>query len=344
MYPQLKKIILSALSALPLFLLQSPQAQEPSGGGGVLVLPFKIEASLTDTKAFLSSKYPALDLQKASHFLIEQHYEYPLVPISETQSILDELEFKAHSLLDLKRARRICQRSTADYLLTGNSYAASKQSLLLQILSFNCRTHKLINSPKVKINSRIAIQSKLRESLKRVLPFARARPLLLSPSIPSQRALDLAVILDFSGSMRQDLPEILGQLRHIKRNYPVESRLGAITMEDQNRVEALKMNRNWHLNLKILSRKKKRGEVTFPGLLKALAVAERYENWENKAMLLFFTDLALSSRQAARLFTPLQSLRARGLQFCFFPLSRTKQAKPSRLAQTWAKPKGKVHE
>ena len=124
MRPQLKKTAkLGSLVVLPLFIWQSPQAQEASGGGGALVLPFKIEASikasikasLADTKKFLSSdRDSALDLQRASHFLIEQHYEYPLVPISETQTILDELRFRSHSILSSKRALQICRRGDAE--------------------------------------------------------------------------------------------------------------------------------------------------------------------------------------------------------------------------------------
>ena len=342
MRPQLRKIlyralILWGLAGLFLLILQSSQAQEPSGGGGALILPFKIESSLAATKTFLFSEDPALGLQKASHFLVERHYEYPLVPIPETRAILDELEFRAQSLLDSRRALQICRRSDADHLLTGNSYALSKRKLFLQVLSFSCRTQQILKSPKIKVNSRIEIQSKLRRLLKNVLPFARSASLSLSSSAPSQRAIDLAAILDFSGSMRQDMPEILRQLGYMKRNRRAESRLGAVVMEDQNQVRALQMNRNWDLNLKILKAKEKRGEVTFATLLKALGAVERYEDWENKAMLLFFTDLSLSSRLASRLSLRLQSLRNRALQFCFFPLarqSRSTQASWHKLAQS----------
>ena len=194
---------------------------------------------------------------------------------------------------------------TQNYLITGNSYAAGRQKLLIQKLSFNCRTQQILKSPKVKINSRIEIQSKLRALLKSVLPFALPRPFLLGPSASSQRALDLAVILDFSGSMRQDMPEILRQLRYTERNQSSESRLGIITMEEQDQVRALQMNRDWNLNIKILEPKKERGEVAFPALLKALGIAGRYQNWENKAMLLFFYRSSLIFSSCFTAFFPL---------------------------------------
>ena len=311
----------NSLFLLFLFVLESSQAQEASGARGALVLPFKIEASLPYTKLFLSSSDPALDLQRASHFLLEQHYEYPLISIPETQRILEELGFGARSILDQKRAVQICRRSDADYLITGNSYAPSKRRLILQKLSFNCRTQESLRSPKVGLSSRIEVQSSLRKILRRVLAFAVSRDIALHASPSSQRTLDAAVILDFSGSMRQDIPEILRQLRYIRGEQGAGSRLGIITMENQDYVEALKMNRDWGANLRIVSAKKKGGEVGFPAFLKALGVIERYENWENEALLLIFTDITLSRRHALGLRTRLQLLRSRSLDLCFFPVA-----------------------
>ncbi len=251
---------------------QSSHLQVSLSGAG-LVLPFQIENGKNNQVSFFP--YSPERLQKAAHFVLQQHRDHPLLTMQATNRLWQNLGYTESTILSRDKAEKICQLSRAYFLIVGSAYIHPKkhmysEGLTLKAKTFFCRSNNLGFTQVAKINSRLQLQSKLRQVLLKVTPFLKLRPLSSVADSPSQRPLDLVAILDFSGSMRTDLGKIIKQFSYLQAQLPVTSRLGLVGIIDKDRIETLNMTTDWLRTLRLWRRKKPRGKISYHGLQKAL--------------------------------------------------------------------------
>ena len=291
-----------------------------------LILPFKSNITEKDSISLLASDKSHFALQEATHFLSTTNSKYPILSLPETQTILMRLNFDKNDHLGSKQALDICKRSLTSHLIAGTITTSQREdAFFLQILSFDCNTKKIIQSRKVKIKERIELQAALRQTLRESSPFLHLVSAISDNYRIKPSNLDIIALLDYSGSMYEDLMSILSNLYYLREHSNYRSRFGAITMQTNRKVDFLSPKNDWSSNLAILREKSKKdikGEVSFASLNDGLNKLASYEQWLNKPAILFFTDLFLSSKDIARLSLSLGLLKQRGFNFCFFPLAR----------------------
>ncbi len=304
-----------------------------------LVLPFRIDGNKKSVQNFLSSKYPAIDLQIASLFLLKNHYTYPFFSFSKTRDFINALQVKHNFLLQTKEAEILCNSSEASHLIETSVHLANQKRLVITLSLFSCLTNQFIKRQSRAVNSRVQIQEAMKQLFQASIGFAKPRIKYNTSQQSSSFASnsDIALLLDFSGSMNGEIPEILHHLTFLQENLSSslsigknsigknlieKNRLGVIAIEDKDQVSTIPMNTNWRRTIQLLNRKAIRGEVSKKGFEKALTIIERYETWQKPAFLLFFTDIPLKKRDQYRYIPRLNALKKSGLNLCFFPLSR----------------------
>ena len=297
-----------------------------------MVLPFYIGGN---TQAIQSlSLEPARDFQSASFFLLRHHRKYNFLSLEKSHAILRKLQFDPKKTLSPEQAARICMEADLSYLIAGKAniqYGDRKTKKPLRILlgssTFSCRSRLVTKRASSSADSIFSLQDALRRLM--ILSssfFAKAKPLVLKKT--SGSSYDLAVVLDFSGSMREDIKEILKHLAYWEHSLPSKSRLGIVSIEDKNLVKTLPFHQNWRSSLSLLKKKKARGETNIQGLLEALAIIVRYKHWQNQPKILLFTDIEIPSQSSFRIRSLLQSLKAKNLSLCSFSLlNQTKATK-----------------
>ena len=300
--------------------------------GAVIILPFRIENVKNKAASFFP--YSSLRLQRASHFILRHHRNHPLQSIRDSNRLWQNLGYTDDTILSINRAKEICRKSQAGFLLAGSAYIYTKRELAnkrlkLRVRPFFCRRAQLGKPQTAVVNSPIQLQSQLRKILLQVTTFLKPRQITYKASSPRQKPIDIIALLDLSGSMRTDLPQIFTQLTYFQTQLAPASRLGIVAIRAKDRIENTAMTENWlGIIRKWRQNKTPRGNTTYSGLQKALQRIKRYKRQARNGALLVLTDMGLEPRVRPRLLAQLQALKNQGLSLCFFPLLR--QAPSSR--------------
>ncbi len=288
--------------------------------GGLAVLPFRVEGD----PARSGLKLPAMSerLQEASVFLLSISREYRLQSTTETNAALKELGWRPEQPLTPDRAEAVCLQAGADYLLGGSARFVSRESIFLKATVYFCGRNKTVQSQATAKHT--TLQQNMRRMLDEATPFLQPRPQIGVENPQTGRAVDLAVILDFSGSMSEDLPAIFRGLDALQQRLPDGSRIGAITIQAGNngdRLDAIRMTRAWSPVLQDLQQRRVDGTVTANGLEEALGIVSRYRGWQGQRKLLVFSDAALGGRRAD-LENYLRRIARNGVEIRLFSLLR----------------------
>ena len=283
-----------------------------------LVLPFRIEGKkLKNHWLTYNAEYK---LQDALHFVLKESFRHNILNKNKSQKFLYSIKYNESTSLTKNKANFICQNKALHSLFSGLARRYEGRRLSLQITKYSCRTSKIIKSKVIFVSSRLELQSAFRQALKKyetIFPLQK-----INYNTNSSNNIDIVAILDFSGSMRVDIPIILRELRFLRDKFSNSSRLGIISLEEKNGVSTLPLSSQWNKNLDILKNKPIRGETRESQFREAIRIVENYKKWENLPFLLFFTDFALSSNFSSYLIPHLHTLRQEQKNFCFFPLLR----------------------
>ncbi|MCR9142542.1 MAG: VWA domain-containing protein [bacterium] len=264
-------------------------------GSGMLVLPFQVEGD--PTRAGFASRTGISDrLQEASHFLLHTARDGSLIGTDEARAAARRSDWSAGQTLDVNRAGRLCSEARADYLLAGSARFLAGGRILLSATTHICRTGRSVSGVRESTNSR-DFQKTLRRLLVRATPFWQPRP---SPTVTgaSGGLVDLAVVLDHSGSMVEDLPLILRALTAVEQKLPRGSRLGIVTVGGGDRLDVIPFSDQWGSVLAAAQGKAAGGEVTLNGVERALGIVHSYREWKGARKILVFSDARIGSRRS----------------------------------------------
>lgn len=288
--------------------------------GGLAVLPFRVDGD--PARSDLALPGMSQRLQEASVFLVSVSREYRLISINETNTAVKETGWRPEMPLTPDRAESICLQLGADYLLGGSARFVSRESIFLDAAVYFCGRNKFIKSRATA--SRTTLQQSMRRLLDEATPFLQPRPQVGVENPRTGQAVDLAVILDYSGSMSEDLPAIFRGLDALQQRLPDGSRIGVITIqagESGDRLDAIRMTRAWAPVLRDLQQRRVDGKVSASGLEEALSVVSRYRGWQGQRKLLVFSDAALGGRRAD-LENYLRRISRNGVEIRLFSLLR----------------------
>ena len=272
------------------FLVTSPLAAQ---GSGMLILPFQVEGD--PTRAGFSDTRISDRLQEASHFLLYTARDAKLFSPAQTRTITGRAEWQAGQTLDSLRAGRLCSEARADYLLAGTARFIADGRIYLGATTFICRTGRSVPGANETTDGR-NFQQALRRVLVRATPFWQPR---VSPAVTGGGgAVDLAVVLDHSGSMVEDLPAILNALSALGQQLPRGSRLGFVTAGDGDRLDVIPFSDHWADAVARAREKYASGEVTVNGIERALGIVHSYRDWRGARKVMVFSDARLGSRNS----------------------------------------------
>ncbi len=309
------------LALLASGVLASP-AQSPIEKA--LVLGFRVEAApgILGAKGSLLSSNASLDLQQAALFLLEQYKHYHFFSLQKTRALLGKALFTNTSVLSRAMSEKICRLSAASYLFSGHARLSPKAGLSLQAHSYHCRSSRVFASKTIaKIQKRIQLQTALRSLLQELSAFAPDRSLGFSIH-ERQEALpqDILLVLDFSGSMREDIKKLREALPLLSRRLAAQSRLGAIILES-DKTTSLALSADWKPVLAKIGKKAARSWVKPLSAAKALEhIRSSRHIWKHKPFVLFLSDLSFKRQEQTRLLHSAYALAEQGIGLCFFPL------------------------
>jgi hypothetical protein len=263
-------------------------------GSGMLILPFQVEGD--PTRAGFVSRTGIPDrLQEASHFLLHAARDGNLIGTDDARAAARRADWRAGQTLDANRAGRLCSEARADYLLAGAARFLPDGRILLSATTFICRTGGSVPGVRETTDSR-NFQASLRRMLVRATPFWQPR---ISPGVTGGGgAVDLAVVLDHSGSMVEDLPLILRALTAVQQELPRGSRLGIVTVGDGDRLDVLPFSNQWDGVLAVARQKAAGGEVTLDGIERALGIVHSYREWKGARKIMVFSDARIGNRRS----------------------------------------------
>lgn len=284
------------------------------------ILPFRV-AGDPDPALFDRARLPDF-LQHATYFLFENRLRFPLDDRLGLNTTLDGLGYKPDQIFDHNRAGKICAGTGSTHLLLGSANFRAADALVVNIVSYSCANARII--AKARRSGRLAeMQRMLDDALGEACPFAQqlARP---GGGPRRKSGLDLAVVLDTSGSMARDLPEIRKGLRAVSRFAPEGSRIGTVLLEDGDRIDVLPFTTHWDRMLRVLAAKKPTGNVGPRALERGLEKIEQYREQRGIPRLLVFSDAATGGDRLSLVESRLRRLRRTGWDLQLFNLSGQK--------------------
>lgn len=295
-----------------------------ASSSGILVLPFLIQGN--PEKAGLSDVAQLPEhMQQAAHFLLPTLRSYPLQNLESTRSSLETAGWSSGETLDQRLADRICIAARVDYLVAGSAQFIEASQTFVKSSVYSCREHKIAASAR-EAGSVTQLQSLLRKALLASTPFLPAAQNAVDASPgqhADQRPLDLAIILDYSGSMIADIPSILRSLTAIHGALPSGSRLGVVAMNGSSvggNIEILPFTTEWTATLETLYRKKAGGSNNVAALESALSIVNQYRDWQARRMLMIFTTVGSGERRMTGVESQLRRLQSSGIQLRLFPV------------------------
>lgn len=302
-------------------------------GSGMLILPFQVEGQ--PARAGFASRAGIPDrLQEASHFLLHTARDGNLISIAEARAAARRAEWRSGQPLNATRAGRLCSEARADYLLAGSARFLAGGRILLSATTHICRTGKSVPGVRESTNSR-EFQQAMRRVLVRATPFWQPR---VAPGVIAGGggAIDLAIVLDHSGSMIEDLPLILRALTAVRQSLPRGSRLGIVTVGAGDRLDVIPFTDQWQSALAAAREKTARGEVSLAGVERALGIVHSYREWKGARKIMVFSDARIGSRRSG-LESYLRRLKSAGADvrlFCLLNQQYEDRAEWRRMARS----------
>lgn len=257
-------------------------------------------------------------LQEASHFLLGQERQVDLVNLVDVATAMRESIWKPANPYTESGLQSLCRTSDAAYLLVGRSYF-TKSSAQIEMRSYSCRLHRELGRAQRKAPL-ADLQSLLRDCLRRSTPFLNSRPMVLPATKVPQNRVDMAVVLDNSGSMVSDLPAIHRSLQALAGRVPRGSRLGLINIDAGDRLDIMPFSTDWSASLRSARQKRASGEVSLRGLKNALSIINRYREWQSNRRLILFSDATVGGHRRSELETSLRRMKNQGVKISIFPL------------------------
>ena len=284
----------------------------------IAVVPFKV-TGFPDRSRFSEPELPVL-LQEATHFLLGSRYQQHLQSLEETGSVLASIRFRADQALDSSRASALCSALQTGTLLLGSAHFSPDSSLRLQMVNYSCTTRSVLRRDET-YGSVDQMQKDLRHLIVSVLPSLR--PLKSgrgSARIDQTSPVDIALLLDGSGSMNGNRAMILEGLKRLKSRIPPGSRIGGYLLKGDGENRVLPMSSRWNETLDLISRTPFLGEVDGERLSEVTGEIGLARNWNGKKYLLILSDASLEKASLARMENRLRWLKRKGFQTRFFQL------------------------
>ncbi|MBX7059250.1 MAG: hypothetical protein K1X75_14385 [Leptospirales bacterium] len=290
----------------------------------MLALPFLVEGDTV--RAGLDLPDLPGEFAAATRFLFSLRSDYPVLSVEAATRALRAASFQPQTPFTDRVARSVCAESGAGYLLAGSVRAVDQNQVMLRASVFGCRSAR-IEARGAQLTSVQRLQRGLGSLLDQAMrgwapPAAHPEQ---HGGLGSER-IDLAAIIDYSGSMVYDLPAIHAALAAIGPQLPQGSRLGAVALESGDQTDILPFSEQWTPLLRVLGQKGARGETTVRGLDNALSIVERYRDWRGDTRLLVFSDASLGGRRNPGMESRLRRLRGRGVKTLFFSLLNQRYA------------------
>lgn len=281
----------------------------------IVVLPFRIQGK-PDPARFSRTELDR-QLQEAVYFLARMAIDYPLTSPIRTARAVERSGWRPDQTLNFRPSRSICLETSALYLLAGEARFLGPGEVRLAMTMFSCHTMKKAAAVR-RVGQVNRLQQMLLEMIRESASFARPKPQF--PSDGRGNSVDLAVLLDCSGSMTGDLPYIKKSLEALLHRLSGESRLAVIALQGDGRRETLPFTNDRTRIRRFLKRQRAGGENSLRFLVESLNPIAQYQEWRGDPRLLVFSDVRLAG-ETATLEGMLQRLRNRGIKSYLFPLS-----------------------
>ncbi len=301
---------------------------------GILVLPFQVENHAFMEHDFVNTSSLSIDLQEATHFVLENFYQTELKSLFETRNVLQEVNFTEKSVLNSSLSQVLCKKSGAHVLVSGNVNISQSSKLFLKIISYNCSSGEIIKTVASKIQNKIFLQDSLSKLLKQTLHGLQSKENVFRGGSDFTKNMEgekvpeknLILVVDMSGSMREELSNLYKEIEYLKIHLNKRIRLSAILLENKDEVSIIKWSEDWNFTIKNLRKKIARGETTHASLLKALGVLERMPDIYNNSEVFFFTDFSLEKAHFNKTYNMMKLLKQKGLHLNFFTLATQDQS------------------
>jgi hypothetical protein len=277
------------------------------------ILPFRVVG-----KDATASVELATSLQQGLHFLFGISLQYDLVSLDKTQHALKETGYSPEFSLNDRAIGDLCSTSGARFLLAGEvQYLPS--GIALKGTSVSCSGRSVISRSE-KTGKVEDLQRMMRSMVRDLSPFADERP---GRSLV-RKHMDVAVLVDMSGSMQSDLDRIREALAVLKRQVPPASRLGLVLVKPDDR-EILPFSDDWEKRLSEFQIRPASGEVSARQLEASVDALERFDDWRGERKLLIFSDAPAAGRRLSVLESRLRRLKGRGIDIQLYMLSGQNQ-------------------
>ena len=281
------------------------------------ILPFHVGGE-PDGRLFSRKSLP-YQLQEGTEFLFSIRKRFPLLGHRRVNQTLLEFHQNPGQILSADRARRICARLDVTHLMAGSLVFLSSRRILSKLTTYSCTTYRRLYRYE-KSGSLDQMQALLRTGIVRVTPFAHDWP---RPTSGPGRVnpIDLALLVDFSGSMAQDLPVIRRGVAASLGRLPAGSRVGVIALLGRGRKKILPYTKNFSRVNAFLRQNKASGEVSAADLAGGLVSLQNGQGRNGPVRLLILSDVPTQGRRLQSLEDRLRFLKGRGMSLNLFTMS-----------------------
>jgi hypothetical protein len=308
-----------AFSILILLIAAWPATGPAQTSGGLMVLPYLLEGD-PERAGFTLPDAP-IRLQEATRFLLSQRRGRTVVSETISRRVEAALNFRPEEPFTARRAGELCAESRAEFLFAGSARFVSPTQIFLRASLYSCSGRSVTRRGSAMTTAARLQRGLLALTDETTSGVMQPAPIEDGEGLRPAQPLDLAVVVDYSGSMIFDIPAIHAALGALRNALPPRSRLGVIAIESGDRVDILPFSERWDPLLRAMQQKGARGEVTLRGLENALAVADRFREWRTDRALLVFSDANVRGRRASSVESLLRRLQNKGVRSSLFSLA-----------------------
>lgn len=284
----------------------------------ISVLPFLIQGK-PQLAGFDIQKTP-WQLREAAGFLIQQDRDIALWNPSNFENLLRQSNYNLKKPFQKENLVKVCTLSDSMYILGGIAFF-SRRAIEFQIKTYSCRLNQFLGESTIK-KTYHDFQQALRRSILQSTPFINpVRKANISNMEKRNSKIDLAIILDTSGSMVADFPVIISSLKSLQSSLPKGSRIGVILMKEDSRQIILPFTQDWPSTIRTLAQTRPVGQTDRQGFLEALTIVERYNKWQAAKNLYIFTDLHFANRRESYVESALRRITQNGIRTHIFPMT-----------------------